>query len=411
MKKQDITPFFRELVSGHRRGLGAALLRGGLHLAEVPYAIAMSWRNRRYDQGKALIHKVSVPVVSVGNITLGGTGKTPLVEWIARWFRAHGVRVSILSRGYRAEEGGRNDEARELEQKLPDVPHVQDPDRVAGARMAIEELETQLILLDDAFQHRRLARDLDIVLIDALEPFGFEHVFPRGTLREPLIGLRRADIVILSRADVLDPPQRDAIRCRVQGFAPQSAWAEVRHAAIELISAGGRQATLDSLKDVPVAAFCGLGNPAGFRHTIQSCGYNLLDFREFPDHHCYSRADIEALADWAGRLGATAGDCPDFPGTVPIFASAKMGLSPLANENRSVPFNGTAPAALLCTHKDLVKIGLDQLGGLPLWAIRVGMNFIAGQDALESRLLALLARVEIENPISHQESSEGTVIE
>jgi tetraacyldisaccharide 4'-kinase len=355
MNKNAAAPFFRNLVSGRRRGLGAALLRGGLHLAEVPYAIAMSWRNRRYDQGRAAIHRVGVPVISVGNITLGGTGKTPLVEWIARWFRAHGVRVSIVSRGYRAEEGGRNDEARELEQKLPDVPHVQNPDRVAGARMAIEELETQLIVLDDAFQHRRLARDVDIVLIDALEPFGFEHVFPRGTLREPLIGLRRADVIILSRADVLDPPQREAIQRRVQGLAPQSAWAEVRHAAIELISAGGRRATLDSLKGVPVAAFCGLGNPAGFRHTIQSCGYSLLDFREFSDHYCYSRADIEALAAWAGSLGA---------------------------------------AAVLCTHKDLVKIGLDQLGGLPLWAIRVGMDFIAGQEALESCLLALLARVD-----------------
>ena len=117
-----------------------------------------------------------------------------MVEWIARWFRRHNVRVSIVSRGYRAEEGGRNDEARELEQKLPDVPHVQNPDRVAAAQIAVEELETQLIVLDDGFQHRRLARDVDIVLLDALEPFGFEHVFPRGTLREPLAGLRRADV-------------------------------------------------------------------------------------------------------------------------------------------------------------------------------------------------------------------------
>lgn len=345
---------FRDIIGGRRRGPGAALLRGVLHLAEVPYTLAMSWRNRRYDQGKAAIYRVSVPVVSVGNITLGGTGKTPLVEWIVRWFRGHQVRVSIVSRGYRAEEGGRNDEARELEQKLPDAPHVQNPDRVAGARMAIEELETQLIVLDDAFQHRRLARDVDIVLIDALEPFGFGHVFPRGTLREPLAGLRRADVIILSRADVLDSTEREAIWRRIQGIAPQSARAEVRHAAIELILAGGRQAPPDSLKGVPVAAFCGLGNPAGFRHTIQSCGYSLAGFREFPDHHCYSRADLEALAAWAGRLSAT---------------------------------------ALLCTHKDLVKIGLDQLGGLPLWAIRVGIDFITGQDVLESRLQALLARV------------------
>jgi tetraacyldisaccharide 4'-kinase len=202
MKKQDASHFFLDLVSGRRRGPAATLLRGGLRLAETPYAMAMSWRNRRYDRGKAVIHRAGVPVVSVGNITLGGTGKTPMVEWIARLYRRHQVRVAIVSRGYRAEEGGRNDEARELEQKLPDVPHIQNADRAAAARVAVEELDMQLIVLDDGFQHRRLARDLDVVLLDALEPFGFEHVFPRGTLREPLSGLRRADLVILSRADV-----------------------------------------------------------------------------------------------------------------------------------------------------------------------------------------------------------------
>jgi tetraacyldisaccharide 4'-kinase len=354
---------FREIIGGRRRGPAAALLRGALRLVEVPYALAMSWRNRRYDQGRTAIHRAAAPVVSVGNITMGGTGKTPLVQWIAQFYRRHGVRVSIISRGYRAEEGGRNDEARELEQKLPDVPHLQNPDRAAAAKIAVEELETQLIVLDDGFQHRRLARELDIVLLDALEPFGYEHVFPRGTLREPITGLRRANVVILSRADAIDPSQREAIQHRVKNLAPQSAWAEVSHAAKELISASGtgiasgtQQAPLDSLKGQSVAAFCGLGNPAGFRHTIQSCGYVLAGFREFPDHHCYSRADMEDLAAWADGLGAK---------------------------------------ALLCTHKDLVKIGLDRLGGLPLWAIRVEIDFIAGQEAIESRLLALLARIDL----------------
>jgi tetraacyldisaccharide 4'-kinase len=368
MKKISASPFF-EVVSGRRRGPGAAILRGALRLVETFYALAMSWRNRRYDQGRATIHRAAVPVVSVGNITLGGTGKTPLVQWIARWYRSHQVRVAIVSRGYRAEEGGRNDEARELEQKLPDVPHLQNPDRAAAARIAVEELETQLIVLDDGFQHRRLARDLDIVLLDALEPFGFEHVFPRGTLREPLVGLRRADVIILSRSDAIDPSRREDIRRRVRSLAPRSAWAEVRHAAMELISATGRRAALDSLSGLSVAAFCGLGNPAGFRHTIHSCGYALAGFREFPDHHCYSRADMESLAAWAERLGA---------------------------------------AAVLCTHKDLVKIGLDQLGRLPLWAVRAEIDFIAGQNNLESRLLALLAQVDVENQISHHGDTEDT---
>jgi len=228
---------------------------------------------------------MSVPVVSVGNLTLGGTGKTPLVEWIARWFRKRNVRVSIVSRGYGAEDGGRNDEARELEQKLPDVPHVQNADRVAAAKIAIEELETQLILLDDGFQHRRIGRDLDIVLLDALEPFGFEHVFPRGTLREPLRGLRRAGAVILSRADMLEPAEREKIRRRVEQLAPKAAWAEIRHAPLELLSVGGQVKPIDELCKVKIAAFCGVGNPAGFRHTLESCGFDMAGFREFPDHH------------------------------------------------------------------------------------------------------------------------------
>jgi len=337
--------------------------RFGLRLAEVPYTWVVRWRNRRYDIGRAEICRVEVPVVSVGNLTLGGTGKTPMVEWLARWFRQRGVRVAIISRGYGAEAGARNDEALELQQRLPDVPHVQDPDRVAAARTAIEEFDSQLILLDDAFQHRRIARDLDIVLLDALEPFGFGHVFPRGTLREPLAGLRRADVVALSRADMLEPPQREEIWRTVRRHAPHAAHLEVAHAAQALISSGGREQPLGSLAGgtggwpgggtggwpvaCRVAAFCGIGNPAGFRHTLQTCGYQVVDFREFPDHHPYNRADIESLARWADGLDV---------------------------------------AAVLSTHKDLVKLAIDQLGRRPLWAVRIGLEFLAGQEALEARL-------------------------
>ena len=169
---------FRDLVSGRCRGAGASLLRGLLRLAEFPYATAARWRNRRYDTGRAEVLRVGVPVVSVGNLTVGGTGKTPLVRWIARWLVDRGVRVALVSRGYRATGGQPNDEARELAQLLPDVPHVQNPDRVAAAREAVGRFGCQAVLLDDGFQHRRLARDLDIVLLDALEPFGFDHVVP-----------------------------------------------------------------------------------------------------------------------------------------------------------------------------------------------------------------------------------------
>lgn len=342
---------FLDLVSGRRRGLRAGLARLGLRLAEVPYALGMRWRNWRYDTGRAEIRRVGVPVVSVGNLTLGGTGKTPMVEWIARWYRARGIRVTIVSRGYGAEAGGRNDEALALEQNLPDVPHVEDPDRVAAAELAIEELECELIVLDDAFQHRRIARDLDVVLLDALEPFGFGHVFPRGTLREPPAGLRRAGVVALSRADMIDKDRRHKIHEEVRRLAPQAAWAEVVHAPRTLLRYGGQEQPLGSLAGQPVAAFCGIGNPAGFRHTLEACGYRVAAMREFPDHHRYSREDVASLGEWADRLDVT---------------------------------------AVLCTQKDLVKLDLTELGRRPLWAVAIGLEFLAGQQALEEKLELLL---------------------
>ena len=233
---------FRDVVSGRRQGGRAAALRGVLRTAEVPYTLAVDWRNRRYDLGHAAVHRVQVPVISVGNLTLGGTGKTPLVKWLVRRLAERGVRVAIVSRGYKAQGGsnslsrsltgtGRgkyNDEALELQQSLPGVPHVQNPDRVAGAERAIAEFGSRAIVLDDGFQHRRLDRNMDIVLLDALEPFGFEHVFPRGTLREPLSGLQRADVVCLSRADIVMPAERAAIRSRVVEIAPMRCGVSVR---------------------------------------------------------------------------------------------------------------------------------------------------------------------------------------
>ena len=306
-----------------------------------------------------------MPVISVGNLTLGGTGKTPLVEWIVRSFLAQGKRAGIVSRGYGTGRhvlmvGGPNDEARELAWKLPGVPHVQDPDRVVAARRAIREHGCQVLVLDDAFQHRRIHRDLDIVLLDALEPLGYEHVFPRGTLREPVEGLARADIVALSRADLLTAEQRATIRDRVTRLSPQAVWAEVVHAPMVLVAAEGamrqaggtpaRQQPLETLRGRQVLAFCGLGNPAGFRHTLTVCGYNVVEFREFPDHHAYSLGDLNALA-----------------------AAARQ----------------AEVEALVCTQKDLVKIGADRLGDRPLWAIRVGIDFIAGREEFEKELLTL----------------------
>ena len=336
---------FRELVSGRSKGLKSTLLRAGLRVLETPYALAMNWRNRRFDRGTNEALAVDVPVISVGNLTLGGTGKTPLVEWICRYLRERDVRVSIVSRGYGSGEQGRNDEALELELALPDVPHLQNPNRVQAAQIAIDELFTQLIVLDDGFQHRRLKRDLDIVLLDATEPFGYGHVFPRGTLREPLHGLVRADLVVLTRADMISSAERETMRHRVATIVPTAAWCEVEHCADQLISSRGESESTDMLAGRKVAAFCAIGNPAGFRHTLESLGAEIVAWKVFPDHHRFSREDVQQLQDWATNV--------DFA---------------------------------ICTRKDLVKLQISQLGSTPLRAVSVKLKFLAGQQELQKRL-------------------------
>ncbi len=344
---------FRALVSGQTNGPFATLARTALRAMEIPYTAAVRWRNRRYDLGRTKVTRVDVPVVSVGNLTLGGTGKTPAVEWLARWFTERGVRVALVSRGYGAVAGRANDEALELARNLPAVPHVQDADRVRGAWQAIAEHHCQLVILDDGFQHRRIARDVDVVLVDALEPFGFRHVFPRGTLREPLSGWSRADVVILTRAELLDKAQRARIRDEVLRYAPQAVWAEATHAPESLESPAGDHSPLETLAAQPIAAVCGIGNPAGFRHALAGCGFQVVAVREFADHYPYTDADLEALAAWADALDV---------------------------------------AAVVCTGKDLVKIANRWRANTPLWALRSRLKFLGGQSELEARLAPLVAR-------------------
>ncbi len=342
---------FHQLISGERRGPAAACLRGLLGIAAGGYRAGVAWRNWQFDSGRRGIERVGVPVVSVGNLTLGGTGKTPMVAWLARWFRRRQVRVTLISRGYGAGESGTNDEALELEDLLPDVPHLQDPDRVAMARLAIEEFEAQLLVLDDGLQHRRLHRDLDLVLLDALEPWGYGRLFPRGLLREPPGALRRAHVVGLSRADLVSPQRRVELREQVARLAPQALWIELAHRPVGLRNAADDRAALDACRGRKVAAFCGIGNPRGFAATLTQAGLDVVALREFPDHHRYTRPDLDDLTAWA---------------------------------------EGLPVDALLTTHKDLVKIELERLGARPLWALAIELAVLAGGEQLEALLLSLL---------------------
>jgi tetraacyldisaccharide 4'-kinase len=347
------TAAFHRLIRGQTIGPAAALARAVLNVPAAGYRVVVAARNQGYDRGWLKATRAGVPVVSVGNLTAGGTGKTPMVEWVARWYRGRGLRVAILSRGYGGEaEAGVNDEALVLEENLPDVPHLQDPDRVKVAGVAVEELESEVLILDDGFQHRRLARDLDIVLLDALDPFGLGRMLPRGLLREPIGSLRRAGVVVLTRADLVDEATVRSIRERAEK-AGASRWVTTRHAPAGVIGAGVEPEPVDALRDRTVAAFCGIGNPEGFRRTIGPLCGRLVDFRTFPDHHPYTAADVAVLTAWLRSRGAD---------------------------------------LALTTQKDLVKLRAPSLGGTPLRALRIGLEVLEGGGVLEQSLAGLLTR-------------------
>ena len=231
------------------------------------------------------------------------------------------------------------------------MPHVLDADRVRGAQRAIAEFDCQLIVLDDAFQHRRIHRDLDIVLIDALEPFGFGHVFPRGTLREPLAGWRRAQVAILTRSDLVDASQRAEIRRQFARYAPAAAWVEATYPPRALAGVDGHERDTAELTGRRVAAFCGIGNPAGFRHSLVQCGYDVVAMRELADHFSYPAGDVAALAQWVDSLEV---------------------------------------ASAVCTSKDLVKIDDRWPGNTPLCALVSRLQVVSGQGELEACLQRLV---------------------
>ncbi len=368
-----------ELLSGRRRDVGARLLRGGLHLASFGYGAAMRLRNFAYDREWLRVTKVDAPVISLGNITTGGTGKTPLAAWLANWLGEQGRVPGLLSRGYRAlgDSSGRredgqagglpyvaaNDEKLVLDRLCPGVPHLQQRDRVASARRLVEESRCDMLILDDGFQHRRLHRDLDIVLIDALQPWGYGHVLPRGLLREPLAGLKRADLIVLTRADQVTPEQRRAVLdqlARVRGTddAVQVAFVPQRLIALSAEASNEQPLALEAVRGRRAFAFCGIGNPQGFARTVAS----LVDvgefdpglLRVFPDHHHYTERD---LAD--------------------VASAAKAARAEI----------------VLTTMKDFVKLRPEIWDGLPLYAIEIGVEFLAGRELLENRLRSCLVSI------------------
>ncbi len=278
----------------------------------ILYGLVLTFRRRRWPKRNSA--RLDAPVISVGNITCGGTGKTPTVEMVVRELIDRGWNPAILSRGYGVPPGisdgnflevdfnKGNDEYRLLSENLPSVPHYQGRDMVACGREAITA-GADILVMDDGFQHLRLHRDADLVLLDALRPFDNGRVLPAGLLREPIGALEAADLIAVTRVELVSEERREAI----------SAFLKERFPGIPVLLLESRPRALQELygetlepgflKGKEVCAFCGIGNPNSFELTLGKLGIRLAGFKPFSDHHAYDFATVEGLGTWARELG------------------------------------------------------------------------------------------------------------
>lgn len=282
--------------------------RGGtveaLQLAAALMGLGVRARRWAYDVGFAPARRVPVPILSIGNLSVGGTGKTPVCIWLARELQRRGFRAGLLSRGYHGDAQGVNDEARMFAAACPDVLQVQDPLRVRGARALLAQ-GAQVILLDDGFQHRALARSQDWVLVDALRPWGLPRdpssgdsvraLLPRGLLREPLSSLQRADAIVITRADQVPSAWLEALDAELERAAPGRARLRCVHRARRLVDERGADLGLARLQGTRVRLLSAIGNPQAFERSVAALGAKIEAHQRFPDHHHYTAAEWQAL--------------------------------------------------------------------------------------------------------------------
>jgi len=291
-----------------------------LTLAPLGAAFAQVVRVRRWLHASGLLPgaRLDATVVSVGNLSLGGTGKTPITATLARRAQAAGRRVAVLSRGYRRRSSGRvlvadhdgvradvdaaGDEALLLARALPGVAVVVDRDRASAGRFAVRTLGADLLLLDDGFQHLAVERDLDIVLIDATTDPERARTLPAGRLREPLDALRHADVVLLTRAH--HAHDEIGLRRTLRRYAPGCPIYPVRHTYTALVDVHGRSESVDELAGAGVLALSSIGNPVQFERDLECLGARITERLRFRDHHRYRASDLELVIERARRAGS-----------------------------------------------------------------------------------------------------------
>ncbi|VBB09275.1 tetraacyldisaccharide 4'-kinase [Lucifera butyrica] len=377
---EDLLTYLYELVHGEKKGRLAGMMLAVLRGLSVIYTWGVLVKLSLYRWGLLRQRKLPCRVISLGNITVGGTGKTPTAERLALAIRDMGYRVVILNRGYRAgwqedvglvSDGRRiymsvaeaGDEAYLLAKNLPGVAVVIGKNRSVSGDYAVKQLKADVIIMDDGYQHWQLARDFDIVLIDSINRFGNGYLLPRGTLREPLRNLNRADAFILTKVNQSTNGNREMIRQTLERYNPSALVAESTHSPqcfieIERWYKGVRpdQIALDDIKGKKVMAFSAIGNPASFEQTIAELKAELADTVRFPDHHDYTMAEMQFIMQRAVDNGL---------------------------------------CALVTTEKDAVKIPAEFIHSdrpLPLYVLNMTVEFIDGQPMLTELIKRALSK-------------------
>jgi tetraacyldisaccharide 4'-kinase len=304
------------LLYQKEKSLWERVLLFPLYLLSVPYGGAVRLRTLFYSLGLLNPKRLPCPVISVGNITVGGTGKTPLVMALAKGLKARGISVAILSRGYKGkrpsepsvsdgritflspEESG--DEPFLMAKALKGIPILVGKNRFVSGRVALQRFGVRGLLLDDGYQHLQLHRDIDILLIDSRIGFGDHHLLPRGILREPLTHLRRAHLFLLTKVE--NPETCQYLEAKLHQLVRSSLVFHSDYEPLGLIGPGDEWEKLHSLKGKRVLALSGIADPGYFSSLLRKCGMDIVEEVIFPDHHLYTTKDLTSIREKANAL-------------------------------------------------------------------------------------------------------------
>lgn len=311
----NLRRYLEKIIDGSKKGKIAAVIRFILLLLSIIYSQLAKVRSILYQNNILKKKEAEVPVISIGNITTGGTGKTPFTAFLAEELKSD-YRIAIISRGYGASKdveepflikdrdqlyagaAQAGDELFMLARNNDQLIFIRSANRYQGAELAVEK-GADLILLDDGFQHYQLKRNTDIVLIDAVEPFSNNKVLPAGLLREPFAALKRADLFLLNRSENVDFSQIKELKNSLNTLSPFNKGvfsAETRLESCVSVASQEKE-SLDFLKEKKVFAFSGIGSPEAFKKSIESAGANLVSYRIFKDHYNYQKEDLLTLLD------------------------------------------------------------------------------------------------------------------